>query len=190
MRNISLKNYLGFLNSQSEDNFRQGRADAFLKENVIAEDDLAPYIFFREECYGRNLIAKSNRYELLVLSWLAGQRAPIHDHYGQRCWMWIFSGELAFRNYATPEADDDRLVPMGEVEIRTAPSQVYIDDSIAVHSIANGSKRPALSLHLYAGPVPKCRIYNERTKHFETVSLAYFTAMANPVPSSRPDLHQ
>lgn len=189
MQHILLKEYLSFLDAQSADDFRSGKADEFLKENVICENDLVPFIFFREENYGRNLVAKSERYEILILSWLADQRTPIHDHSGQRCWMWLISGELSFKNYATPIADNDPLVPIGACEVISSPSQVYIDDSVAVHSIANASKKPALSLHLYAGPVPQCRVYNERKKIFEMVKLSYFTYLGNPVPLKAPESH-
>ena len=52
---------------------------------------------------------------------------------------------------------------------------VYIDDGKGIHSIANASKKPAVSLHLYAGPVSRCRIYNEKVGLFEWVELSYFT---------------
>lgn len=187
MQQILLKDFCAFLDTLSRNDFKNGKADAFLKEAAVKMDDLAPFIYFREETYARNLVAKSDKYELLILSWLSEQRTPIHDHFGQRCWMWVFSGELSFKNYEVPRADDSPLVPMGPVESVEAPSLIYIDDDISVHSIANASKRPALSLHLYAGPVPQCRVYNERTKVFETVKLQYFTYLGNPIPIKVPE---
>ncbi len=190
MRQIPLEKYLSFLDAQSPNDFRDGTADEFLTEHSIPENDLAPYIFFRDTTYGRNLIAKTESYELLILTWLTRQRTPIHDHFGQRCWMRIISGSLSFRNYTTPAHDDDPLHPLGGVQRVGSPSQVYIDDTLAAHSITNHGKQPAISLHLYAGPVPQCRIYNEKRSRFETVTLSYFTTMGEPIFNPEPVLHR
>ncbi|MBI3294811.1 MAG: cysteine dioxygenase family protein [Deltaproteobacteria bacterium] len=190
MKEIPLREYLAFLDSQSPADFRDGTADEFLAGHCLPEDELAPFIFFREETYGRNLVAKSDKYELLILTWLANQRTPIHDHFGQRCWMTILSGELSFRNYETPKDFNAPLVPLGGVQKVGKSNQVYIDDTLAVHSIANAAKQPAISVHLYAGPVPRCSIYNEKAHKFETITLGYFTYLGEPVLSTHPEAHQ
>jgi cysteine dioxygenase len=175
MKKASLTDFVSFLNHQSKKDFQSESVDRFLADNTIDHEELLPYIFFREETYGRNLICKNELYELLVLTWLPQQRTPVHDHAGQRCWMTVQLGTLTLKNYETPETECCDLVPLGPADISDQGNMVYIDDGIGVHAITNASRKPAISMHLYAGPVPRCKIYNETVKRFDWVDLEYFT---------------
>lgn len=179
MKAIPLQEMLAFLRAQRREDFKSGAVDGFLTSHAVEPETLAPFTYFREDTYARNLIARTDHFELLVIAWLPKHRTPIHDHGGQRCWMWIDTGELTFANYDNaPRSHPDgpfALVRQGPCETLAAGKSVYIDDDRAIHSIANASKRPAISLHLYAGPVGKCRIYDECTKRFEWKALEYHT---------------
>jgi cysteine dioxygenase len=175
MRTASLRDFISFLNGQSKTDFRGDSVDKFLTDNAIDHEELLQYVFFREETYGRNLICKTDLYELLVLTWLPQQRTPIHDHADQRCWMTVQLGSLMMKNYDTPTTNPCELVTQGPCEVSEQGTTVYIDDGMGVHSITNVSRKPAVSLHLYAGPVPRCRVYNEAMKTFDWVDLEYFT---------------
>lgn len=179
MKPIPLEEMLVFLRGQSREDFRSGAADRFLEIHSVVPETLAPFTYFREDTYARNLVARTERFELLVIAWLPKHRTPIHDHGNQRCWMWVDTGELCFSNYQNaPATNPDgpfTLVRQGPCETLAAGSRVYIDDAKGIHSIANASKKPAISLHLYAGPVGKCRIYDECTKRFEWKTLEYHT---------------
>ncbi|MFM8316296.1 MAG: cysteine dioxygenase [Deltaproteobacteria bacterium] len=194
MKSISLNQFLDFLNQQTSTSFKTDIVDNFLKNHKIDHEEFLPYTFFREETYGRNLVAKNDFFELLVLTWLPEQRTPIHDHADQRCWMLMELGSLTFKNYEPVGSIIDgkkyQLKPLGKAETIKAGNQpIYIDDGWGLHSIANASRKPAISVHLYAGPVPKCRIYNETLKSFETVELEYFTFSGNTWNEDIQELH-
>lgn len=175
VKRITLADFVDFLDHQTKSSFKGDAVDRFLAENRLDTDDFAPFMFFREETYGRNLVSKSDHYELLVLTWLPQQRTPIHDHAGSRCWMMIQTGKLTFRNFQSPATDSSELVCTGPVETISAGQHVYIDDDKGVHCIANASTKPAVSIHLYADPIAECRIYNEARRKFEWIELEYFT---------------
>lgn len=175
MKPITLVDFVDFLDQQTDKSFRGDTVDKFLTEHKVNSDDFAPFMFFREETYGRNLIFRGEHYELLVLTWLPEQRTPIHNHAGSRCWMLVQTGKLAFRTFKAPNLNKVELVCKGPVETIAAGSQVYIDDGIGVHCIANASTKPAVSVHLYAAPIEQCQIYNEANKKFEWTQLEYFT---------------
>lgn len=179
----SLKDFLLFLNHQTKEKFQNGVVDHFLTTKYIASAELKNFSHFRGDTYGRNLIAKNDFYELILLTWLPKQRTPIHDHGGQRCWMYIQEGELSFKNYA-PLRESNELIPTSSAEMHHEGNSVYIDDGIGVHSICNNSIKPAASLHLYAGPVPRCRIYNESKQHFEWVNLDYHSRFGEILKTS------
>ena len=188
MQEICLGDYLAFLDKQPAEGFKRGDADRFLRDNVVSQADIAPYIFFREETYSRNLVAQRHTYEVLVISWLPGQRSPIHDHFGQRCWIRILSGQLSVRNYRYPENSTAPPTPLGPEEKVPCPSQIHVDDDMGIHSISNSSALPAISIHVYASPLSHCRIFNEVTQEFEVVSLGYSTSFGKVVPSHPPAL--
>lgn len=188
MKRITLPELIGFLNEQSEDDFKGDKVDRFLTEHHVDQDQFLPFIYFREDTYGRNLVFRAEHFELLLLTWLPKQRTPIHDHNGQRCWMMVQSGSLAFRNYEPCDGAKGQLVCKGSVETHDAGENVYIDDGIGLHSIANASNKPAISVHLYAGPIPRCRIYDESAREFKTVELCYFTQFGWEESTSHPSL--
>jgi len=175
MNHLNLSDFLDFLAPLSAEDFTTDKVDTFLKKRTFVEDSFLPFIHFRDDTYGRNLVYRNECFELAVLTWLPGHRTPIHDHASQRCWMFIDSGELTFRNYENPGLGNHALKPMGRAETRKQGTLIYIDDDLALHTISNASKKPAVSVHLYAGPISSCRIYNESTKRFETKSLSYLT---------------
>lgn len=176
MKHTSLPDFLAFLNERSEKDFKGDSVDRYLATYRLDQDQFLPFIYFREETYGRNLVFKTEQYELLILTWLPQQRTPIHDHAGQRCWMQMQSGQLTFKNYLPIGEKENRLTVSGAVETHKTGEQIYIDDGIGVHTISNCTTKPAVSMHLYAGPIPRCRIYDESKKVFDWVELEYFTS--------------
>jgi cysteine dioxygenase len=184
MKVITLPQFIDYLNERTEADFKGNLVDKYLAEHSIEQDQFLPFIYFREDTYGRNLVYRTSRFELLLLTWLPKQRTPIHDHAGQRCWMMLQSGSLAFRNYEPLNEKTTELVCRGPVNTHDTGETVYIDDGIGIHSIANASNKPAVSVHLYAGPIPRCRIYDEASKRFEWKELEYFTRFDQEVSTS------
>jgi cysteine dioxygenase len=175
MTSISVSDFLEFLTPLKAQDFKSEKVDRFLKARWFSEDTFLPFIHFRDDTYGRNLVFRNNFFELAILTWLPGHRTPIHDHGNQRCWMMVESGELTFKNYEYPASDSAKLKPLGRAQAINRETKVYIDDDLGVHSITNATQKPAVSVHLYAAPINSCRIYNEATKRFERKLLSYLT---------------
>jgi cysteine dioxygenase len=175
MKKAPLDRFLRFLDGLGPENLKDGTVDAYFAAHRLNPEDFLNFVFFREDTYGRNLVHRTEHCEVLILTWLPGQKTPIHDHGGQRCWVSIHMGELTFKTYA-PITDEAKLPPVIEAaHAQGAGSPVYLDDGIGVHSIANASKKPAVSMHLYTGPITRCRIYDERLKRFVWKELSYHT---------------
>jgi len=175
MTPITVSDFLEFLTPLRSKDFKSNKVDSFLKSHCFVEDTFLPFIHFRDDTYGRNLVYRNEFFELAILTWLPGHRTPIHDHASQRCWMLVESGELTFKNYESPASDSPKLKPLGPAETIKSGSQVYIDDEVGMHAITNASPRPAVSVHLYAGPILACKIYNEVSKRLERKVLSYLT---------------
>lgn len=170
-----LLDVLSYLHERTPDDFKGKAVDDYLTWARFDPDDFIPFTFFREDTYGRNLVYKDDNFEMLVITWLPKQRTPIHNHAGQRCWMSVLSGELVLKNFAPLNEKNPALVPRGDCETHRAGDAIYIDDGIGIHSIANASPLPAVSLHVYAAPIRECTIYDEKTRRFVPFPTTYFT---------------
>ena len=102
MKTTALPELLEFLLSKKACDFEGSDIDDYWASTHLAEDCLLPFIHFREDTYGRNLVYRGEHFEILALTWLPGQRTAIHDHSSQRSWMFIESGVLPFKHFETP----------------------------------------------------------------------------------------
>ena len=185
MEKVRLTELTSFLTSLSAEDFQGNGVDDYLNKSDFDLRDFFSFAYFCQNHYARNLIVKTDRFELLLLTWMPGQRTPIHDHAGSRCWVAIHSGQLCIKSYQPIVSDEAPLVAIGSATTHFAGEVNYVDDGIAVHSITNNAQDPAVSLHLYAPPVARCRAYDEAARKFRTVQLSYFTTPKD-IPSRRP----
>lgn len=162
---VSLQDWLRILQTFTLEKFTTMRVDELFNELPGDPEDWYAHLQFCEDSYTRNLIGKDEHFELVALGWLGQQRTPIHDHAGQRCWMWVVHGSLKFQTY---RHDENGLHAIGEPQIIEAGGKLYIDDELGWHSIENCSHKPAVSLHLYARPISACQVFDEHSMTFET----------------------
>src|SRR5271169_2880451 len=109
---------------------------SFLRRNPVDPDTLAPYLCWDAQHYTRNLIDKTELYELLAICWEVGMKSSIHNHQGQNCWMAAPIGRLAVQNYHLHSEDlaahRCHIEPTNVVEI-TAANPVAVDPLNPVH---------------------------------------------------------
>src|ERR1700733_2252712 len=103
MKKISLSEFIEFLDGLKHKDFDETTVENYLVHRHLDSEELAPFIYFHESTYGRNLVARES---------------------------------------------------------------IYLEDDIGIHSISNLSSKPAVSLHLYLGPIRQCRVYDEATSQF------------------------
>jgi cysteine dioxygenase len=138
---------------------------------------LLPELRFLRGRYARTLVHRCDAFELLLLTWSTGSASPIHDHDGQDCWFLPLAGAFDLDDYAI--LDDDgahaQLQPLrsrrlgaGELDRR--------DRYEAVHSVTPATPL-ALSLHLYARPIDRCRVF-DRSRSSTSWRLLGYDAIA------------
>src|SRR5690606_17882231 len=106
--------------------------------------------------YCRNLVRLSDVYELIVLCWGPGQRSPIHDHAGQRCWIAVLEGAARETMYRVAPGPAPSVTPGPVREFRQG-SVAYAVDDIGWHRIEPVGPG-AVTLHLYSRPIRECRV--------------------------------
>lgn len=126
-------------------------------------EDMAPYIFWREDTYARNCIFRNALCELILLCWEEGQATPVHNHGGQECWVKVLDGEVGEIRYR----DEENIPVAFSEEILKAGHTCYMEDEMGYHKLYNHRKGRSMTLHLYARPIHSCSIYNEKSATFE-----------------------
>jgi cysteine dioxygenase len=151
---------------------------AVLRAHPVDPESLAPYLFWNPQHYTRNLIHKTELYELLAICWDVGMRSSIHNHKNQNCWMAAPVGKLQVNNYRVLEEDlasqHCNIVPTDTVEI-TAANPVAVDPRNPVHDVRNPREwnQRAVSLHLYSRPFDSCIVYSCEQHTCGEIGLSY-----------------
>lgn len=135
--------------------------------------DWRRYALFSAERYARNLVRRTELYELLVLCWHPGQVTPVHDHQSQRCWMAVLAGEVRETQFRMPiPGVEQPLEAIGTRHLQ-AGSVAFITDEIGLHEIAPAGEEQAVTLHLYSRPIAACRVFDPATGRVSMRQLDY-----------------
>ena len=149
---------------------RGPKAARMLADYASTQQDWRELLLWSDERYTRNLVACTDRFELLILGWGAGQESPIHNHEGRNCWMAVLDGRMEELHYDFPSGPgpmkklDGKVFDTGQV--------AFIRDEIALH-LVRGYGGPGVSMHLYATPFQACNVYSPTTSRVERVQLSY-----------------
>lgn len=150
----------------------------FLRTNPVAAESIQSYLFWNAQHYTRNLIEKTEFFELLAICWEPGMCSSIHNHKGQNCWMAAPIGKLSVQNYRVLDEDlaahHCNIVPTDSVEI-TPAHPVAVDPANPVHDVRNPREwdQRAVSLHVYSRPFDSCVVYSVEQHTCGEIGLNY-----------------
>ena len=141
----------------------------------IPLDEYGPYMHFSSKHYTRNCIARTDRFELLLLCWEHEQETPIHCHNEQECWVYVVEGSFAELRYSKDIKQQEGLELKNELSLNEERIS-YMNDDMGFHSLINTNPNGrSMSLHLYMSPIDECRVYNEGREEFELKELEYYS---------------
>jgi len=178
-RAVSIDGLIKGLRKLSERDFDSTESPlAFLRENPVNPDSLAPYLFWDGQHYTRNLIDKTELYELLAICWEVGMKSSIHNHRDQNCWMAAPVGRLSVHNYRVLQeslADHRCSIEETDVVEITSSNPVAVDPLHPVHDVRNPREfaQRAVSLHLYSRPFDSCVVYSVEQHTCGEIPLHY-----------------
>ncbi len=138
----------------------------------IDASEFEKYNYWCDDSYTRNCIERTETFELMLLCWNNKQTTPIHDHGGEKCWVYQIKGTVDELRYK--ENENGKLEVTQRMFLKPG-SLTYMDDSMGYHTLENNNDEKALTLHLYMNPIDKCDIFNEDTQSFENKKMAYDT---------------
>src|SRR5271165_4475243 len=176
---LTIDDFVAGLRKLREQDFTgvQGTLE-YLRRSPVEPESLMPYLFWDAQHYTRNLIDKTELYELLAICWEPGMKSSIHNHKGQNCWMAAPIGKLAVQNYRVFAEDlaahSCNIVPTDVVEI-TPDNPVAVDPLNPVHDVRNPREwnQRAVSLHVYSRPFDSCVVYSVEQGTCGEIGLGY-----------------
>ena len=171
-RYVAMDQLVRDLKGLAESDFPKDDIETYLSETLIEPSSLERHMRHSEDHYTRNLVHKDEDFELLVICWGSGQRAPIHGHEGELCWARVERGKLRFKSYEIISEEPIELRPIG----RPLDGSVgFLDGPAEVHAVENPPEfeGAAASLHVYSKPYAACDVYESERGPKRRVRLAY-----------------
>jgi cysteine dioxygenase type I len=162
---------------------------SLLSRMPVEEGSLARYLSWDRQHYTRNLIDKTDLYELVAVCWEVGQSSSVHNHRDQNCWMAAPVGRLLVENFHVGFQDLDagrcQLLASNTVEL-TAANPCAVDPREPVHRVVNPreAKQRAVTLHVYSRPFDTCMVYSPELGTCGDIRLHYNTVFGKLVPST------
>jgi cysteine dioxygenase len=129
----------------------------WLEKVEITDDDLQPYIRFKDGNYFRSRVCRNQFVEMLVLSWKPGQRTPIHDHNGSHGGVKVCNGNLweTIFHY-------DPIKGLSYKRVRGYSSGLVTGSDVPdIHQLGNPdvSEQNLVTIHVYAPPLGVLHTY-------------------------------
>ncbi|MBX3271351.1 MAG: FAD/NAD(P)-binding protein [Sandaracinaceae bacterium] len=122
--------------------------------------DIERFVEESSHGYARRRVARTDAFEMLVMTWKPGQGSVPHDHARSLCALRIVSGRVRETRYAPAR---DGLVDASSAGDATE-TEVLVDTSEHIHALRNLEDAPStlVTLHVYAPPLPELRRYTAR----------------------------
>jgi len=136
------------------------RFGAILERYSAASLDLMPYLRWDPANYTRNCVVRNARFELLVICFEPGQRTSIHDYDSEAAWIKVLGGDLVTERFDL--ADNGSLRLRKASRFRTG-EMMELPRKNSIHRFQNPGTTRAFTLNLYAPPMSKWRVFDERT---------------------------
>lgn len=128
-----------------------------VQESRIDLLDVAEYVRFDSERYHRELISQSEKFQLLVLGWLPGQKSPIHNHRGSQCCVRVLQGTAVETVYSQTSNGlfdfDTTNYPIGSM---------LCGEDADIHTVENlaSSHDGLVTMHIYRPALTQMQLFH------------------------------
>lgn len=134
---------------------------SILARYAVPGRDLEPYFRWNTRHYTRTCVIRNAAFELLVVCYEPGQRTSIHDYDSEMAWVHPVIGEVVEERFVRPVGNAGlRLVQ----ESRLRPGMLgALTRESSIHRFSNPGPGRAVTLNLYAPPMSKWQVFDQRT---------------------------
>jgi len=133
---------------------------SILERAAVPSEHYLRFCTWNAKHYTRNCIARTDEFELLLICYEPGQRTSIHDYNTEEAWVHPIMGSVV----------EERFEPPGNGGLRKISSAKLVNDSFSylhngrsIHRYINNTEERAATLNLYARPLIKWKVYDERS---------------------------
>lgn len=190
MQQLGIDDWVKQLCAIPKKEFTIPRVLEFTRRHGIHAETLAPYLFYANSHYTRNLIYKCELFEVMAICWESGQVSRIHNHRDQNCWMVTPIGKLRVQNFRVEHRDAAHgtceLIPTDMYDMDPAHPAV-VQPEEPVHQVLNlpefGAR--ATSIHIYSYPYSTCEIYQKDKGTYTDVPLHYSSEYGKLSPDEK-----
>jgi cysteine dioxygenase len=161
---ISFPDLVEILSSQTEPPTLE-QLYSWLENANFSDEELKPYLGFKERTYFRHLVCRNEAVEMLVLCWKPGQRTVIHDHNGSCGAVLIHSGVVWETNFVFDEDKGLRYQSVNEHQAGTVTGADVPD----IHQLGNPdvSEKDLITIHVYSPPLGVLHTYKPGSAEIE-----------------------
>jgi len=199
---ISIDDFIAKLRSFEQGIITRDAILDFCESTQISDASLAPYVFFDDKFYTRNMIYRDDLFEVMTICWQPGQKTAVHTHNGQLCWMIPQRGNLGVVDYKWlgcdhPEnqnvvgidclagSEHTKLEVVREIEACAGGTVLTADKLQTIHRLYNFNES-AVSIHIYSRPIDSCVAFDMEQQHCYRRQLAYFSKYGKVIPKDEP----
>ena len=171
MGELSLSDLVRIL--QEDSSVTSARMHDILERLVIPSQELQSHTRFSDSRYARNLVHKTDRFEIMVMCWHAGQRSSIHDHAGALGGLKILHGALTESLFE--KAPNGMIKSLTSIDYSAGETRV--EETSLIHQISNlqAENSQAISVHVYAPPLVRMNVYSLEDPSVRNVLPQYFS---------------
>ena len=140
---------------------------------VIQTEEIKTHIKFSRRRYARNLVHKSDEFEIMIMCWNSGQRSSIHDHAGSLGGLKVLQGELTESLFA--KAPNGMIKSLSSSDY--GAGAIRVEETSLIHQISNlqGDSGQAISVHVYLPPLVRMNVYSLEDPAVRHVLPQYFS---------------
>lgn len=155
-QSLSFSDLVGILEAQTSPPSLAQLYD-WLEHTQISEEDLRPYLGFKDGTYWRHRVCRNQSMEMLVLCWRPGQRTVIHDHNGSQGAVLVQQGAM----WETTFTYDDEKGLTYNSACGYQAGQITGADVPDIHQLGNPdvSERNLVTIHIYSPPLGVLHTY-------------------------------
>ncbi|MBD3637527.1 MAG: cysteine dioxygenase family protein [Crocinitomicaceae bacterium] len=126
----------------------------------IPASEFENYYTWNDNHYTRNRIAKTDKYEVLLVCWEAGQESAIHDFDSHEAWIHPICGQLREERYIQAK-NSNELIKVSSVVLKKNDFS-YMRD-VGIHRYSNIYGARTVSLVIFSPPLKKIRVYDKES---------------------------
>ncbi|MGA0258403.1 MAG: cysteine dioxygenase [Saprospiraceae bacterium] len=153
-----------------------------IRKTQLSLNEFYSYASWKSNDYTRNCLARTEKFEIILLCWEGDIQTPIHDHGGKDCWVYQIQGSIDEVRYVKT---DDQLLESNRIKIQPG-GLTFMNDKMGFHSIENNYNQRAMSLHIYASPIDSCMVFNSEKACFEEKDMTYDSYINEEADAARP----